>query len=312
MRRLLRYGSIVVVAAVAAVAALYFLFPATLFKLATEAQRRSAGLVRKEVKVDDHRIPYLEGGTGETVVLLHGFGDSKDGWTAFAGYVRGYHLVIPDVPGFGESSRVAADDYGIESQVARIHRFVEVLRLDRFHLAGVSMGGALAATYAARHPENVLTLMLEDTAGAPSSTKSPLVVQLEQGNNPLLPRNAEELDKLLAMVSEHPPVILPAFKKIIVAYWVAHREFNEKIWRDLLAGPTSLASLAPVLPLIKAPVLIAWGAQDKVCDIGGVAFLQQHLKNSRTVIVPETGHGPLQEKPEEGAKTYLGFLKDRR
>ena len=309
MRRFLRYGLTVVVAAVAAAAALYFLFPETLFRLAKEAQRRSAGLVRKEVQVDDHRIPYLEGGTGETVVLIHGFGDSKDGWTAFAGYVRGYHLVIPDVPGFGESSRVAADDYGIESQVARIHRLVEVLGLDRFHLAGASLGGALAATYAARHPEKVLTLMLEDTAGAPSPTKSSLVLQLEKGNNPLLPRNAEEFDKLLAMVFERPPAMLPAFTKIIVADWVAHREFNEKIWRDSLTGPTSLA---PVLPLIQAPVLIVWGDRDRICDIGGVAFLEQNLKHDPTVILRGSGHSPEKEKPEEAASAYVSFLSRKR
>jgi pimeloyl-ACP methyl ester carboxylesterase len=309
MRRLLRYGLIVVVAAVAVAAALYFLFPETLFKLATEAQRRSAGLVKKEVQVDDHRIPYLEGGTGQTVVLLHGFGDTKDGWTAFARYIRGYQLVIPDVPGFGESSRVAADDYGIESQVARIHRFVEVLRLDRFHLAGASLGGALAASYAARHPEKVLTLMLEDTAGAPSPTKSPLVVQLETGNNPLLPRNAEEFDKLMALVFEHPPAILPAFTKIVVADWVAHRGFNEKIWRDSLAGPISLA---PVLPLIQAPVLIVWGDRDRLCDIGGVAFLEQNLKHDPTVILRGTGHSPEKERPEDAASAYVRFLGRRR
>jgi len=309
MRRALSYGSIAAAAVAALAAALYFVFPETLFRLATEAQRRSAGLVRREVQVDDHRIPYLEGGTGETIVLLHGFTDSKDGWTAFARHLRGYHLVIPDVPGFGESSQVAADDYGIESQAARIDRFVEVLHLGRFHLAGASMGGAVAATYAARHPDKVLTLMLEDTAGAPSPTKSAFMIELEKSDNLLTPRNAEEFDKLVPVVFAHPPTLLPPFKKIAVAVMVAHREFNRKIWRDALAGPTSLA---PVLPLIRARVLIVWGEKDRVCDVGGVAFLEQNLKHDPTVILPDTGHCPEKERPEEAAKAYVSFLRKPR
>jgi len=86
---------------------IYFLIPETLFKLAIKAERYSAGLVQKEIQVDDHKIVYLEGGKGQTIVLLHGFGANKDNWTRFAKYLTGnYHLVIPDIPGFGESSQI--------------------------------------------------------------------------------------------------------------------------------------------------------------------------------------------------------------
>src|SRR5512136_1724784 len=194
MKKFVKYGMIVIVGVVLLLAAFYFLFPEAVFKLAIDAQRRSADLVKKEVQVDDHRIVYLEGGTGETVVLLHGFGGYKDQWTAFAKYLKGYHLVIPDLPGSGESSQVPTDNYGVESQVGRIDRFVEVLKLDKFHMAGNSMGGAYAATYGAKHPGKVLTLALLDTSGAPSPNKSEFVLQLEKGNNLLLASNAEDVD----------------------------------------------------------------------------------------------------------------------
>ena len=89
MKKFLKYGLVVVLVLVALLAAFYFLFPETAFKLAIDAQRRSADLVKKEVQVDDHKIIYLEGGKGETVVLLHGFGGYKDQWTAFAKYLKG-------------------------------------------------------------------------------------------------------------------------------------------------------------------------------------------------------------------------------
>jgi len=309
MKRVVRYGLIIVLLAAASFAALYFVFPETLFTLATAAQRRGAGLTAKQVQVDDHVIPYLEGGAGETVILLHGFADRKDTWTPLAWYVRGYHLVIPDVPGFGESSQVAADDYGIESQVARIHRFVEVLHLDRFHLAGNSMGGALAATYAARHPDKVSTLTLEDPAGAPSPHKSAFLTELEKGTNLLSPRNAGEFDRLVTMLFVKAPPVPEQFRKVLRDDLAAHREFNGKIWRD---WQPERFSLEPVLALIQAPVLIVWGAQDQILDVGGVAFLEQRLKNHQTVIVSETGHTPHAEKPEAVGAAFVRFLKQRR
>ncbi|MGZ3597542.1 MAG: alpha/beta fold hydrolase [Syntrophales bacterium] len=310
MKKLLKYGLLLVVAVVVLLAGFYFFFPEAAFKLAMDAQRRSADLVKKEVQVDDHRIVYLEGGKGETVILLHGFGGYKDQWTAFAKYLKGYHLVIPDVPGFGESSQVPADNYSVDSQAGRIDRFVEVLKLDDFHMAGNSMGGAVTATYGAKHPEKVLTLALLDTAGAPSPKKSELVMQLEKGNNPLVGSNAEDFDKLIALVFVKPPTIPASFKKIMVADWIAHAEFNKKIWNDVRSA--SPVSLEPILPLIQAPVLIIWGDQDKVLDVGGVAFLEKYLKNYRTVIIKDVGHCPMIEQPEETAKVYMSFLKEKR
>ena len=309
MKKFIKYGMIVIVGVAVLLAAFYFLFPEAAFRLAIDAQRRSADLVKKEVLVDNHRIVYLEGGTGETIVLLHGFGGYKDQWTAFARYMKGYHLVIPDLPGFGESSQVPTDNYSVESQVGRIDRFVEVLKLDKFHMAGNSMGGAYAAAYGAKHPGKVLTLALLDTAGVPSQSKSEFVLQLEKGNNLLLAGNPEDVEKLLALVYAKMPPIPPAFKKILVADWIAHTEFNRKIWNDTNQFQFSLK---PVLPQIQAPVLILWGEQDKMLDVGSVVFLEKNLKNHRTVIMKDTGHCPMIEKPEETAKAYRSFLNEKR
>jgi abhydrolase domain-containing protein 6 len=309
MKKFLKYGFIVVVALVVLLALFYFLFPKSVFKLAINAQRRSADLVKKEVQVDNHKIVYLEGGKGETVVLLHGFGADKDRWTAFAKYLKDYHLIIPDVPGFGESSQVLTDSYDVESQVGRIDRFVEVLKLDKFHLAGNSLGGGYTATYGAKHPKKVLTLALLDPAGAPSQNKSEFVMHWEKGNNLLLASNTEDYNKLMALVFVKKPSLPASFNKIIFADWIAHVEFNKKIWND---WQPHLFSLAPVLPLIQAPVLIIWGDQDKITDIGGVAFLEKNLKKYKTIIMKDTGHVPMMEKPEETAKAYMSFLKEKR
>jgi abhydrolase domain-containing protein 6 len=309
MKKFLGYGSLVLAAIVSLLVLFYLLFPESVFKLAMEGQRRSAGLVKKEIQVDDHKIVYLEGGKGETVVLLHGFALNKDCWPLFAKALKGYHLVIPDLPGWGESSQVQTDRYDMDSQVKRIDRLMEVLHLDKFHLAGQSMGGALTATYGAKHPGKVLTLALMDPAGAPSPKKPEFVTLMEKGVNLLFAENAEDFDKLMALVYATPPFIPGAFKKILVADLAAHNKFNRKIWKD---WQPEKFSLAPVLPLIQAPVLIIWGDKDKITDIGGVAFLKKHLKNSTTFILKDAGHSPMMEKPKESAEAYLNFLKEKR
>ncbi len=314
MKKFVGYGLIVVVAVMVLLAGFYYLFPETVFKLAVDAQRRSADLVKKEVQVDGQKIVYLEGGKGETVLLLHGFGGNKDAWTAFAKYFKGYHLVIPDIPGFGESAQVPTYSYDIDNQVERIARFIEVLKLDTFHIAGNSMGGAFAAIYSAAHPEKVLTIALMNTAGAPSPNKSEFVMQLEKGHNLFRIRNTEDYNRLMDLIFVKRPTIPASFRKILAADWISNTEFNMKIWNDMLSGEVSEVSefsVGPALSKIDTPVLIIWGDQDKLTDIAGVALLEKNLKKYKTVIMKDTGHVPPIEKPEETAKIYRNFLDEK-
>ena len=310
MIKFIGYVLIVVAAVMVLLVGFYYLFPETVFKLAIDAQRRSADLVKKEVQVDGQKMVYLEGGKGQTVLLLHGFGGNKDVWTAFAKYFKGYHLVIPDIPGFGESSRVTTHSYDIDNQVGRIERFIEVLKLDTFHLAGNSMGGAFAAIYGAAHPEKILSIALMNTAGAPSPNKSEFVMQLEKGNNLFLIRDIEDYNKLMDLIFVKRPAIPASFSKILAADWISNTEFNMKIWDDMLSVESSEFSVGPALSKIDTPVLIIWGDQDKLTDIAGVALLEKNLKNYKTVVMKDTGHVPPIEKPEETAKIYRNFLNE--
>jgi abhydrolase domain-containing protein 6 len=299
-------------------AGIYFLFPETLFNLALKAQRDSAGLVKKEIQVDDHKIVYLEGGKGQTILLLHGFGANKDSWTRFAKYLTGdYHVVIPDIPGFGESSQIRKASYDAEDQLKRIDRFTEVLKLERFHLAGNSMGGMFAASYGAKYPQKVSTLALLAPGGVKSPKISEMAILLQKGENPLLAGSAEDFDKLLKLCFVKPPFMPSQFKKVLAADAIAHSDFNKKIWDDMKWNqtketPSTIETfLEPYLPKIQAPVLIIWGDTDKILDVGGVAVLERSLKNYKTVIMKNTGHIPMLENPQETASYYVSYLKGK-
>jgi len=298
---------------------IYFLLPETLFNLVVMAGRHSADLKKKEIQVDDHKVVYLEGGKGQTILLLHGFAANKDNWIRFAAYLTSdYHVVIPDIPGFGESSQIQSESYSAENQLKRIDRFTEVLRLDKFHLAGNSMGGMLAGMYSAKYPQKVLTLALLAPGGVGSPNPSEVAILLQKGTNPLLTGNTKDFDRLIKLCFAKPPFIPSQFKKVLAADAIAHRDFNKKIWDDMLGSLTKEALsarenlLKPYLTQIQSPVLIIWGDTDKVLDVGGVTVLEKNLKNYQTLIMRDTGHTPMLEKSQETASYYVTYLNGKK
>jgi pimeloyl-ACP methyl ester carboxylesterase len=147
---------------------IYFAFPGVLYNFSISSARKSAGLSKKIIKVDNNTISYLDGGKGDTILMLHGFGGNKDHWTKFSkSLTTNFHVVAIDLPGFGESSKIETESYNIDSQVKKLSRIIDVLRLNKFHLVGNSMGGTIAGRYTAVVPDKVLSLALFDTGGIP-------------------------------------------------------------------------------------------------------------------------------------------------
>ena len=200
----------------------------------------------------------------------------------------------------------------------RIDRFIQALKIERFHLAGNSMGGLLAAMYGASYPEKVMTLSLLAPAGVDSPKPSEMALLLQRGTNPLLTGSPDEYERLLNLCFVKPPFIPSQFKRLLVADAIAHRKFDEEIWNDMKLHRASDGSfspeslLDPYLPKIQAPVLIIWGDTDRILDVGGAVVLEKKLKNCRTIIMKETGHMPMLEKPKETASAYIGLLKGTR
>ena len=80
-----------------------------------------AGLTTRTVTVGEQRWVYDEGGAGETLVLVHGFAGSRQDWYPMLRFLpRRYRLVIPDLPGWGDSGRDPAGDYGARAQADRL------------------------------------------------------------------------------------------------------------------------------------------------------------------------------------------------
>jgi len=296
-----------VLVAVVAVVAGYYIFPEKVAGLIIDAGRSKAGLTKKEIKIDDHNIVYLEGGKGPTILLLHGYTGDKDNWIMFAPYLtKDYHVVIPDIPGYGESSMIEKASYDLSNQMSRLHKFAQAIGLKKFHVAGNSMGGFFAGTYAVRYPDEIISVGLFNAAGVTSPEKSVVMKMMEKGENPLVLKDKSDLPRLMALVFVNPPSLPYPLKKVMVKTALTNRKFYEKEMKEL--GP-EFSSLEKQLPNIKAPTLILWGDQDKIIDVSSVPVFEKGLKNHKTVIIKDCGHVPMLEKPQETATHYIDFIK---
>ena len=280
-----------------------------LVQSALRLEQKVSRLERKTIQVGDHEITYLEGGQGPTIVMLHGITADSGNWTRFARYyTSNYHVVIPDLPGFGDSTRIPTASYGIPAQTERVHAFMQALGVQQFHLVGNSMGGYIGAYYAAQYPDAVLSLGLFDAAGVEAPQQSAFMQDLYAGRpNQMLPTDREDYRRVLKLVMQDPPYI-PGFAIDVLAdKAIQYREFNRKVFAEL---QQQNLDLAPYLPKIKAPTLLLWGENDQVLDPSAIPVFQRYLTASKTTvsILPGVGHLPMLEQPGETAKRYSAFL----
>ena len=269
-------------------------------------ERLSAGFKRHSVQVDDHRIAYSEGGKGEPVVLVHGFGASSDNWNRMAGRLtKKYRVIAPDMPGWGQSTRIDSVSYAYPQQVERLHQFLSALGLKRFHLIGHSMGGFISSAYAARYPEEVITLGLIAPHGMAEPEPSELARSVAQGDNWLVAGNVTEFNRLLDKVFAKRPYMPKSVLKLFAEYAIRGSAKSARIFDEM---QTNDPSLAERLPHIEAAALIVWGDQDRVLHVSSAELFRQGIRNSELLVIPGSGHMPLIENASQCASAWLAFV----
>lgn len=309
-RLILKYSLAAVAVLLGAFVAVSLIAPARVAESAISLERMSSGLVEQSVSIKGDPWPYLEGGPedADVVVLLHGFGGDKDNWTRFAKSLTDeYHVIIPDLPGFGESNRYWDQDYSIPEQARRLEEFITFMDFDSVHLVGHSMGGHLAGYYAGQHPLRIRSLGLVTNAGIESPEPAELArVLAEGGENVLIPRTRDEFDELIAFASYEPPFIPWPVSTYVADQAIAQAAFKEYVFGSLWGDDS--AALEPILPRIAAPVFVLWGRHDRLLHVSTVDVIQKLKPGATIVIIEEAGHLPILEAPAESAAYYRDFL----
>ncbi|MGH8214995.1 MAG: alpha/beta fold hydrolase [Rhodanobacteraceae bacterium] len=310
-RRLKILGIVVIGLAVAALA-VYLIAPRVVLDGAIAWQKWRDGLHEETLQVGDTRWVYLAGGKkdGPPLVLLHGYGGSYADWLLAARYLTGnFRVIIPDLPGWGASTRLPNVDYGYAAQVDRLHGFVEGLHLGEVALAGHSMGGAIAGLYAAKYPKDVAALILIDSAGV-RFKKSAFVRELEAGRSPFDIDDRAGFQHLESLLFAKPPSVPPRIQDVFVERSKQNRGFRDKVMRAITA-PDARFALEPKLADITAPTLAIWCMQDAIIDPSALDAIRKGLTHSPDIGITELrgcGHMSIMEKPHEVARAITHFV----
>jgi len=262
-----------------------------LTNIAFRLQRRRSGLTRREVEIPGRlRYVYLQGGHGDPLLLLHGFGANKDNFTQLAGYLTPHYRVIaPDHIGFGESSHSEDVDYSPAAQAERVRAFMRALGIERFHLGGHSMGGQISLIYTSLFPSDVESLWLIDPGGVLSAPKSERQKIVAAGvPNPLMARNAEEFARVITFVMSKPPHIPPFMLRAMAEERARNFDLEQRIYDGDVAYPVE-----PHVAGLENPTLIIWGAEDRSHNPAGAEILHGLLPNSQVILLPGVGHMPM-------------------
>jgi len=308
LRALLKVLLGILVTVVALIVVGNVFYPEHMAQFAASAERGAAGLERKEVDIPGFHVVYLDGGQGDPLVLVHGFGADKDNWTRVAKYLTPHYRVIaPDLPGFGESSKPENAHYAVRDQVQYLHAFIQALKLQNVSLGGNSMGGHIVGLYAATFPGEAKTLWLVAPAGVSTAELSELGALIKSGQpNPLLARTPDDFDKIVHFVMTDPPYIPGSIKKVLAQRAAGNYELHSRIFQELL-GAKPEEALEASLKDNPVPTRILWGDHDRALSVTGAKILNGLLPNSTVTVMPGIGHLPMIEKPRDAAQDYLAF-----
>jgi triacylglycerol lipase len=270
----------------------------------------------RSVDLFGQRIAYYDVGAGPTVVLLHGLGSSARGdWGACMSRLAAHHRVLaPDLLGFGASAKPVID-YGIQTWVDFLGEFLRVEQVGRFSLAGESLGGWIAARYTVealgpRKAEATAAslprpdrLILVDAAGHRRLAEAML-----NGDRPGLSLAGSK--GLLAAVFHDPALHSDEAARAKFAAslssgdgWTIHSIFSNRA----ILGECVDDQLAS----ITVPTLVVWGADDRLVPLEDGRDFAARIPGAKLVIIPDSGHAPVIEKPAAVCDALEPFLAGR-
>jgi pimeloyl-ACP methyl ester carboxylesterase len=297
----------VLVLAVAGLFAFSHFFPEKAFDLATKGERMKARLEQKSITVNGLNIAYLDGGTGEPLILVHGFGGNKDNWDRVSQYLTHHFRVIaPDLPGFGDSAKKIDLDYSLAGQARWLHDFAKSLGLPSFHLGGNSMGGAIAGVYASLYGPEVKSLWLLAPGAVNAPEESEYFKILKTGKNPLMPESARDFSDMMGFVCYQRPYIPSFAMKVMYHESAEGATIRNIVFKAIRSEKTRIDDL---LKGSTIPALVEWGDHDRVLHMSGAGVLCSKMASAQCVILKNTGHVPMFERPEESADAFLAFMK---
>ena len=263
------------------------------------------------VRVGDQLVHVEQRGSGEPVVLLHGFGASTYSWReVMPALAERRRVVAIDLNGFGYTQRPrTAASYTREGQAKLVLGTLDALGISRAHFFGHSYGGGLTLYLAQSHPERFLSMVLVDSS-APTYSD-------DRRSRAAALRPLSYL--FLRSLALRPSTIR---RSLLRSYWddskvtpaLVQAYFDRLRIEGVADAYYGLTAPAPpgepvVLEKLRVPAMVVWGAHDEIIrpEVGRAAAAR--IPGSELVILEGSGHLPMEEEPEAFLRAVLPFLE---
>ncbi len=269
-----------------------------------EAATEAGDIAPREIEAGGRRLRLLDIGSGtETpIVLVHGFGGDLNDWMFNHSALAGKHRAIAlDLPGHGGSVKeVGAGD--AETFAAAVSDALAVLAIDRFHIVGHSMGGAIALVLAGRMPQRIASITLIASAGLGPEINGTFIdgyVKIQR---------RREAQQVLAAVVHDPSLV----SRAMIEETLRYRRLDgvqaalDTIARAWFAGDRQSLDLRPALGALSAPTQIIWGRDDRIIPVAHAEALAGKMP---THILDAVGHIPQMEKAGEVNRLIAAFVE---
>jgi pimeloyl-ACP methyl ester carboxylesterase len=225
-------------------------------------------------------------------LILHGWGSSSEKWSQIKKNLEkeGYDVLIPDLPGFG-NSLPPEKPWFIDDYVDWVYMYCKKMGLSSFFLAGHSFGGAVAARFTARHPAKIKKLFLISAAVFRKKSLFKRIVSKISRYFSFLPKRFKKFVYLRILKTDYP---LDDSKKIM-------RETFKRIIN---------ADLTNYLKNIKKPTIIIWGDKDDITPIENAYNIKKIISDSVLEIIPGATHKIHLECPEKLSEILVKYSND--
>ena len=260
----------------------------------------------KFVTVNGLRLRYLDWGASglPPVVCVHGYTSSAEAFNAPARHLQDrFHIIAPDVRGHGESawSPTAAYQYG--DQIGDLAALVDELQLSRFALIGTSMGGIIAMGFAARYPDRLRALVINDIGPEPE-TGSQRITEMVG----VRPEDFASLEEAMAYRRRMSPIVASRsieYQRELALGVLRQRPDGRWVWKmdpayveqRVRHGAPPRPPLWPALQTLPVPTLVVWGRDSDVLSEGQARRMAETLPRGELVAVPGVGHAPTLMEP---------------
>lgn len=267
---------------------------------------------------EDIKIHFVDTGPRDApaVILVHGFASSLHTWSKWQARLDdNYRVISLDLPGHGLSRVPQETEAGIGYFVEIVDALADRLSVDRFTLAGSSMGGNVAWQYALQHPEKLDGLVLVDASGWGMSgddrSEAPFIFRLLR--IPVARMLIKDLD-LSSLIEDglrdsfaDPSFVTDEMAERYAA--LSRAPGHRDVLLSLAAGSASRDKASRErLAAINVPTLILWGDRDKLVPVTHAARFEDAIPNAVATIYENVGHIPQEELADQSAADMAAFL----